>query len=85
MATLISPFSWLVIGLIYLYRLGISPFIGPRCRFSPTCSLYAIQAIKRHGLIKGGWLSSKRLIKCHPLHDGGYDPVPPLQKLSRDK
>ena len=50
--------------------------IGPTCRFQPSCSYYAINAITEHGLIKGCWLSLKRIVKCHPLNDGGYDPVP---------
>jgi len=50
--------------------------LGPRCRFSPTCSQYAIEAIKIHGMLRGGWLASKRIIKCHPGHPGGFDPVP---------
>jgi len=64
------------IGCIRLYQLLISPLIGPRCRFSPTCSQYAIEAIQKHGIIRGFWLACKRIIKCHPAHDGGYDPVP---------
>ena len=85
MASPISPCSWLAIGLIRCYQWFISPLIGPRCRFTPTCSSYAIEALKTHGFIKGSWLSGKRLLKCHPLHDGGFDPVPPLSKQDRDK
>ncbi|MFZ9128766.1 MAG: membrane protein insertion efficiency factor YidD [Pseudomonadales bacterium] len=58
------------------YQWLISPMIGPRCRFHPSCSHYAIEAIDRHGPIAGGALSLKRLLKCHPLNDGGFDPVP---------
>ncbi|MFT2092810.1 membrane protein insertion efficiency factor YidD [Paraglaciecola sp. 2405UD69-4] len=64
------------IGFIKLYQKFISPMLGPTCRFHPSCSYYAIDAIKEHGFIKGSWLSIKRILKCHPLHDGGYDPVP---------
>lgn len=64
------------IWLIKLYQKVLSPMIGPTCRFHPSCSYYAIEAITQHGLIKGSWLSSKRILKCHPLNDGGYDPVP---------
>ncbi|MCG7499289.1 membrane protein insertion efficiency factor YidD [Vibrio sp. Of7-15] len=85
MASPISPFSWLIIGLVRFYKLAISPLLGPRCRYTPTCSTYAIEAIKMHGTIKGCWLSGKRLLKCHPLNDGGYDPVPPIQNNDRDK
>lgn len=85
MASPVSPFARLAIGLVYLYRCLISPLIGPRCRFTPTCSRYAIDALKAHGFVKGCWLSGKRLLKCHPLNEGGYDPVPPAQKQNRDK
>lgn len=84
MATFTAPVRWLMIAFIRLYQWGISPLIGPRCRFSPTCSNYAIEALKVHGVIKGSWLASKRLLKCHPLHPGGYDPVPPAHKTKRD-
>lgn len=62
---------------IYFYRYCISPLIGPRCRFYPTCSTYAVEAIKLHGAIKGGWLAAKRIARCHPWNEGGEDPVPP--------
>lgn len=71
--------SKLFIGLVNIYRYMISPVIGPRCRFHPTCSGYMIEAIKIHGPIKGTWLGLKRLGKCHPYNDGGYDPVPPAE------
>ena len=64
------------IGIIKLYQTVLSPMLGPTCRFHPSCSFYAIDAITEHGLIKGSWLSVKRILKCHPLNDGGYDPVP---------
>ncbi|WP_261873574.1 membrane protein insertion efficiency factor YidD [Vibrio rarus] len=85
MAKTFSPLAWIAVGLVYLYRVGISPFIGPRCRFTPTCSEYAILALKSHGFVKGCWLSGKRLLKCHPYNDGGYDPVPPNNTTNRDK
>ncbi|WP_260261601.1 membrane protein insertion efficiency factor YidD [Vibrio intestinalis] len=85
MATTVSPLAWLAIGFVRLYQGLISPLIGPRCRFQPTCSSYAIEALKAHGFVKGCWLSGQRLLKCHPLNDGGFDPVPPVQKRDRDK
>ena len=77
----------LLIGLIKAYQYLISPFLGPSCRFHPTCSHYAIEAISEHGVLKGGYLSVRRIIKCHPLHEGGHDPVPTKQDkpLNTDK
>lgn len=67
------------IGIVFirLYQMIISPLIGPRCRFTPTCSQYGIDALSQYGLLKGCWLTLKRVLKCHPLCEGGYDPVPP--------
>jgi putative membrane protein insertion efficiency factor len=69
----------LVILLIQFYRLCISPFLPPRCRFQPTCSQYALTAIERFGLVKGGAIATKRILSCHPWHIGGYDPVPEIE------
>ncbi|MGA4604688.1 MULTISPECIES: membrane protein insertion efficiency factor YidD [Pseudoalteromonas] len=66
----------LLILLIRGYQQWISPLLGPHCRFNPTCSSYAIQAINLHGIAKGSWLAVKRILKCHPLSAGGDDPVP---------
>jgi putative membrane protein insertion efficiency factor len=66
----------LLIGLIQLYRYGISPFLGNHCRFHPSCSSYAIEAVQRHGSLHGSWLAVRRLSRCHPWHEGGLDPVP---------
>lgn len=63
--------------IIRFYRKFISPLKPPTCRFYPTCSTYALEAIEVHGPLKGGYLSTKRILKCNPLHPGGYDPVPP--------
>ncbi len=62
--------------LIRLYQLTISPVLPPACRYAPSCSEYMLTAIDRHGPIRGSWLGVKRLCRCHPLHAGGYDPVP---------
>lgn len=67
---------WLLILPIRFYQYAISPLLGPRCRFQPTCSHYAIEAIKEWGVLKGGWLALKRIGKCHPWGPWGYDPVP---------
>ena len=64
-------------GLIRLYQIFISPFLGGNCRFTPTCSQYAMEAIEIYGAFKGCWLAVCRLGRCHPFHPGGYDPVPP--------
>lgn len=58
------------------YQIVLSPWLGPSCRFHPSCSRYADEALERHGLLRGGWLSARRLCRCGPWHPGGYDPVP---------
>ena len=72
-----NPLQWLLIALIRFYQIALSPYFGSQCRFSPTCSQYAREAITRHGALKGTWLAGARLLRCHPWHPGGYDPVPP--------
>jgi putative membrane protein insertion efficiency factor len=69
----------LLIGLIRAYQMLISPVLGPRCRFYPSCSQYAVEALLLHGVLRGGWLALRRLSRCHPWHPGGVDPVPPKQ------
>ena len=69
-----------IILLIKFYRVCISPYKQPCCRFIPTCSEYALTAVERHGVIKGVYLSIRRILKCHPFHEGGYDPVPEKKK-----
>ncbi len=73
--------KWLLMGLVGLYRWTISPLLGNRCRFYPSCSEYALSCLRHHGAAKGGWLTAKRLAKCHPWHLGGYDPVPRREEL----
>lgn len=74
-----DPFviSKLLILLLRGYKRFISPLLGPRCRFAPSCSEYAMEALARFGAIKGSWLAARRVARCHPLHPGGHDPVPP--------
>ena len=62
--------------LIRVYQLVLSPLLGPNCRYYPTCSQYAIEAIETHGSLRGAWLTIKRISRCHPWHEGGFDPVP---------
>lgn len=66
----------LLISFIRVYQYALSPLRGPSCRFSPTCSDYACEALRCHGVLRGLWLGLKRLLRCHPWHPGGYDPVP---------
>lgn len=64
------------VGAIRRYQRWISPLLPPSCRFTPSCSEYAAEAVERHGLLRGGWLAARRLLRCHPFYPGGYDPVP---------
>lgn len=66
----------LFIAIVRAYQYAISPMLGARCRFMPSCSEYAVEALRRHGALRGTWLSVRRLARCHPWHPGGYDPVP---------
>jgi putative membrane protein insertion efficiency factor len=71
--------------LIRVYQIALSPLLGPNCRYYPTCSQYAIEAIESHGGLRGAWLTIKRISRCHPWHEGGFDPVPgPCLKHSHD-
>jgi uncharacterized protein len=72
----IKPARYLATLFIRIYQWTDSPMLGPRCRFHPSCSNYALEAINRFGVLRGGWLAVKRLGRCHPWHPGGFDPVP---------
>ena len=71
-----KPISWLLLALIAFYRTCISPLLPPACRYTPTCSQYAQEAIKKYGPFKGGWQALKRILRCNPWGGSGYDPVP---------
>ncbi len=68
--------KWILIGLVRVYQATLSPFLGGACRFEPSCSNYSIQALRRHGALRGSWLTARRLLRCHPFGPSGYDPVP---------
>lgn len=71
------------LAVIRLYQLTLSPYVGGQCRFHPTCSRYAMEAIERHGLVRGCGLAAARLARCHPFHPGGVDPVPAVRGAAR--
>lgn len=74
-----SPAAWILIALLTGYRTVVSPLLGQRCRFYPSCSAYAMEAVQVHGAGRGSWLAIRRLSRCHPFHAGGMDPVPPAR------
>lgn len=76
MCNMLCTMSWIFLKLIRFYQRFISPLTPPSCIYSPTCSTYAYQAISKYGVLKGGWLAVRRLLRCHPWGPGGYDPVP---------
>jgi putative membrane protein insertion efficiency factor len=75
----------LMVGLIRVYQRFISPMLPPSCRFTPTCSSYAAEALQVHGPLRGSWLAIRRISRCHPFHPGGFDPVPPARLIHDDK
>lgn len=77
-----SPLAWCLSKLVRAYQLVLSPLLGPNCRYSPSCSAYALEALEKHGGFKGGWLTLRRISRCHPWGGSGYDPVPPKSEQS---
>lgn len=75
-----TPFAYLLSLPVRAYRAALSPWVGHSCRYQPTCSAYALEALEKHGGIRGGYLAAKRVLSCHPLGGSGYDPVPDPKK-----
>ena len=67
--------AWLIVAVVRAYQYLISPWLGAHCRFHPTCSAYFIEAVQQHGAFRGSWMGIRRILRCHPFHPGGYDPV----------
>lgn len=82
MTTLRKIFTLILVMLIRAYQVTLSPFFGRQCRYVPTCSQYAIEAVKTHGPFRGTWMAMRRIARCHPFVKGGYDPVPPSRNGS---
>jgi len=78
-----SPAAWILVLLLTGYRRLVSPLLAPHCRFYPSCSAYALEAVRVHGALRGSWLAIRRLGRCHPFHPGGLDPVPPARSGAR--
>lgn len=70
----------LLVAVVSAYQRWLSPAFGPRCRFAPSCSAYAVTALREHGALKGSYLAVRRILRCHPFHPGGHDPVPPARR-----
>ncbi|MBY4946433.1 membrane protein insertion efficiency factor YidD [Cupriavidus respiraculi] len=75
----------ILLALLRIYKIALSPYVGSQCRFLPTCSDYAREAIDCHGAGRGSWLAARRLCRCHPFANGGYDPVPPASSVPSDQ
>ncbi|MEL7465458.1 MAG: membrane protein insertion efficiency factor YidD [Pseudomonadota bacterium] len=75
-----TPLAWVVSLPVKLYRATFSPIVGMNCRYHPTCSAYALEALEKHGAIKGSWLAARRILRCHPFGGSGFDPVPENRK-----
>ena len=75
----------ILIQLVRGYRYFLSPWLGNQCRFHPTCSEFALEALETHGALRGSWLAARRLSRCHPFHAGGIDPVPPSSRTGEDQ
>ena len=75
----------ILIGLVRLYQLAISPWLPPACRYTPTCSAYAVDALREHGALRGTWLAARRVARCHPWGGFGWDPVPPAAQASEEQ
>lgn len=80
-----DPLRLLLIGSLRAYRLLVSPLYGQVCRYHPSCSAYALEAVTRHGSLRGTWLAARRVARCHPWADGGYDPVPAPRTTPRTR
>jgi putative membrane protein insertion efficiency factor len=80
-----SAAARVLMALITGYRRFVGPLLSPRCRFAPSCSAYALEAVREHGALRGTWLAARRIGRCHPFHPGGFDPVPPAQHGRRSR
>lgn len=80
----LSAIAWVLVELLRGYQRFVSPLLGPRCRFYPSCSAYALEAVRLHGALRGSWLAVRRLSRCHPFHPGGLDPVPGSDRPGQD-